>query len=198
MPDWDVDQSVSTKNFRRGKYQCLTFAKWLLFQRCSNHQREGWTCHGKPLTWPQKRHVSSHQAIILTIKDFTMWITLTPYRAPFKRASQPPRKANDAGMNGRRKKHLDLQVAEGAEKRSDAVSNNSMREVHGNSMGIPWEFLHIFKMVPWCSMDQSKNWVPNQFRGIQIQASRVFRPKKSSLNRVWKHNLEWNAGRDVP
>jgi len=66
-----------------------------------------------------------------------MWITLTPYRAPFKRASQPPRKANDAGMNGRRKKHLDLQVAEGAEKRSDAVSNNSMREVHGNSMGIP-------------------------------------------------------------
>jgi hypothetical protein len=73
-----------------------------------------------------------------------------------------------------------------------------MREVHGNSMGIPWEFLHIFKMVPWCSMDQSKNWVPNQFRGIQIQASRVFRPKKSSLNRVWKHNLEWNAGRDVP
>lgn len=62
MPDWDVGQSVSTKNFRRGKYQCLTFAKWLLFQRCSNHQREGWTCHGKPLTWPQKRHVSSHHS----------------------------------------------------------------------------------------------------------------------------------------
>ena len=66
-----------------------------------------------------------------------MWITLTPYRAPFKRASQPPRKANDAGMNGRRKKHLDLQVAEGAEKRSDAVSNKnggSPWEFHGNSM----------------------------------------------------------------
>ena len=61
----------------------------------------------------------------------------------YKRASQPPRKANDAGMNGRRKKHLDLQVAEGAEKRSDAVSNKNGGipwEFHGNSMGIPWEF----------------------------------------------------------
>ena len=87
-------------------------------------------------------------AIILTIKsikDFTMWITLTPYRAPFKRASQPPRKANDAGMNGRRKKHLDLQVAEGAEKRSDAVSNKNG--------GSPWEFHETsskwFHDVPW-------------------------------------------------